>query len=187
MANKLSMECTGILMKLQSAKIRENILSQVQIKCTDRVEISEIFKALEGYGVENLRATLPALDIPWNKMTVPVDDYGIFLDIKFGVDPYTGEPGAVFKAKLMSMNLVRKTDKENNTIVECCFNFLKNEDAYDIDTRFMFLKHKEEDENGKKKLKLFGVKMDTCEHFLLGSETEKDDESDDSVPEVYAG
>lgn len=179
MSEKLELEYSGVLTKLQSATIRENRLCQVQIKCTDNVEINHIFRELTKWGVEDIE-NVP--NIAFGRITIPLEEYRIFVSTQFAINPYNPtEVGTVLDGKLASLSLVRKFGKDNQIHMECCLNFLKNEENKDIDDRYTYLKHKEEDENGKKRLQIFRVKSTECERFLLGRETPDEDAGSDET------
>lgn len=174
----LDIEITGSLMKLARTTLGERIVNQVQIKASDKGEINALCRELAQWGVEDIDAKVPDI----SKLTVPLGHYSIFLDVDFAVNPYTDEVGAAFKAKLASVTFNRKVKKvktknddnpdeilvQNIFISECLLNFVKNDDPDDTRTG-TFLKNKDEDENGKKVLVAYKVRMKETKPFTLGN------------------
>lgn len=130
----------------------------------------------------NFGEKVPSAMVPW-KISIPLSDFGIYLDVDFGHDVYADKPGMMLKAMLTEISFsVKKGDRE------AVFTFVKNGD--DSDDKFCrsFINIKEEDENGKKIPKPFQIILSECESFTIGNapvEDEGDDDEDGPEPVVY--
>lgn len=94
----------------------------------------------------------------FNKINIPAEDYNIGYNINLG--------GLEFGAKLESINATIKHTKDGTAFTEYNLNFIKSLDK-DIDTKLsQFLKLKETDEEGKKKIKWIDTVMEEDEGTL---------------------
>lgn len=132
----------------------------------------------------NFDEKVPSAQVPW-KITIPMDDFGIFLDMDFGHNLYTDEPGMQMKVKLVELAIsVKNGDRE------MVFTFVKNGEEQDNAFSTMFLNEKEENDKGKMVPKPFKILVDECESFTIGNAAPVEDEGDgdddgDIKPVVY--
>lgn len=91
----------------------------------------------------------------FNKINIPADDYNIEYKVNLG--------DLEFNAKLESINANVKHTKDGTAYTEYNLNFIKSLDK-DVDTKLSyFLKLKETDEEGKKRIKWIDTTMTEVE------------------------
>lgn len=185
---KLSLDFMGGLTKFGP---RDNSVRKFQVKTFGNGNDSEIDGIARAFGkwasagnipeLANFSEKIPTAAIPW-KINIPLSDCGIFVDIDFGHDPYSDNPGTCLKAMLTDIAFsVKKGERE------AVMTFLKNGDDYDDAFQHMYLNIKEEDDKGKKVPKPFQVILNECESFTIGNapvEDEGVDEDDGDVEPV---
>jgi hypothetical protein len=87
----------------------------------------------------------------FNKINIPAEDYNLTYKVNLGE--------LEFNAKLESINASVKHTKEGTAFTEYNLNFIKSLDK-DVDTKLSyFLKLKETDEEGKKRIKWIDTTM----------------------------
>lgn len=189
-SGKLSLDFMGGLTKFgtKNGEVRK---FQVKTFGNDNdSEIDGIARAFAKWASEgnvpelaNFSEKVPSGSVPW-KITIPMGDFGIFLDIDFGHNIYNDEEGMMLKAKLVELSFsVSKGERV------ALFTFVKNgEDADDCFCR-SFLNKKEENDKGKMVPLPFKILMDECESFTIGNapvENEGgEDEEGGPEPVVY--
>ena len=91
----------------------------------------------------------------FNKINIPAEDYNLTYKVNLGE--------LEFNAKLESINASVKHTKEGTAFTEYNLNFIKSLDK-DVDTKLSyFLKLKETDEEGKKRIKWIDTTMTEVE------------------------
>lgn len=190
MSKKLELEFMGGLTKFQA---KTDAVRQFQVKtlCGDNdSEITEMVREIERWAqdhlvdeLNDLQRVAPATAIAWSNLPLPLDDYGMYFDVDFGQDIYTGAHGQEFKAKLTAIKFSRKKG-----IREAVLTFVKNGDPEDDAFCRTFLNIKEVDENGKKKPVPMKIVLTECESFYVGNEADlvKEDDSDELAPLVFS-
>lgn len=131
----------------------------------------------------NFDEKVPSAMVPW-KITIPMGDFGIYVDMDFGHDIYGDQKGFCLKAMLTEISFsVKKGERE------AVFTFLKNGDESDDAFCREFLNAKEENEKGKLVPKPFQIVLDECESFVIGNEPVEEDDTEEGDPEpvVYEG
>ena len=146
-------------------------------------EIDGITRAFSKWASANFAEKVPSDQVPW-KITIPMDDFGIYLDMDFGHNLYTDEPGMQMKVKLVELAISVKNGER-----EMVFTFVKNGEEQDNAFSTMFLNEKEENDKGKMVPKPFKILVEECESFTIGNAPAEDegDEDDDGdvTPVVY--
>lgn len=128
----------------------------------DDVYVSFTLKVVEDTSVRSLPNQFHTIDLGvfdknasndvFNKINIPAEDYSITYDVTLG------DMG--FKAKLESINATVKRTKDGTAYTEYNLNFVKPLEK-DVDTRLSyFLKLKETDEEGKKRIKWVATTLD---------------------------
>lgn len=119
------------------------------------VFVSFTLKVLEDSSVRTFPGQFHTIDLSvfdsmatndvFNKINIPADDYNITYKVNLG--------DLEFDAKLESLNATVKHTKDGTAYTEYNLNFVKSLDK-DVDTKLSyFLKLKETDEEGKKRIK----------------------------------
>lgn len=165
MSKKLEIDFMGGLTKFQAKTDAIRILQVKTLGGDNDSEITAMVRAIEAWSNEHLvdelndfQRVAPATAIAWNNISIPVEDYGMFFDVDFGQDVYTGESGHVFKAKLTAIKFSRKKG-----VREAVLTFLKNGEPEDDALCRAFLNIKEVDENGKKRPLPVKVVLSECQ------------------------
>ena len=143
--------------------------------------IARAFGKWADYGnvpeLSNFGEKVPSAMVPW-KITIPMGDFGIYVDMDFGHDIYGDQKGFCLKAMLTEVAFsVKKGDRE------AVFTFIKNGEESDDSFCYEFLNAKEEDEKGKMVPKPFQVILDECDSFTIGKEPEDEEETEEGDPE----
>lgn len=134
--------------------------SSTMIKISSTIKKEDVFvsftlKVLEDSSVRTFPGQFHTIDLSvfdsmatndvFNKINIPADDYNITYKVNLG--------DLEFDAKLESLNATVKHTKDGTAYTEYNLNFVKSLDK-DVDTKLSyFLKLKETDEEGKKRIK----------------------------------
>lgn len=134
----------------------------------------------------NFDEKIPTANVPW-KISIPLADKGIFVDIDFGHNIPANVPGTCFKAQLINIAFsVKKGCRE------AVMSFIKNGEPSDNDIQELYFGIKEE-RKGKMLPKRFNIIIDECESFTIGNapvndeggHSDDDDDEGGLEPVVY--
>lgn len=144
--------------------------SSTMTKISSNIKKEDVFvcftlKVLEDSSVRTLPGQFHTIDLSvfdsmatndvFNKINIPADDYNIEYKVNLG--------DLEFNAKLESINANVKHTKDGTAYTEYNLNFIKSLDK-DVDTKLSyFLKLKETDEEGKKRIKWIDTTMTEVE------------------------
>ena len=144
--------------------------SSTMTKISSNIKKEDVFvcftlKVLEDSSVRTFPGQFHTIDLSvfdsmatndvFNKINIPADDYNIEYKVNLG--------DLEFNAKLESINANVKHTKDGTAYTEYNLNFIKSLDK-DVDTKLSyFLKLKETDEEGKKRIKWIDTSMTEVE------------------------
>ncbi len=144
--------------------------SSTMTKISSNIKKEDVFvcftlKVLEDSSVRTFPGQFHTIDLSvfdsmatndvFNKINIPADDYNIEYKVNLG--------DLEFNAKLESINANVKHTKDGTAYTEYNLNFIKSLDK-DVDTKLSyFLKLKETDEEGKKRIKWIDTTMTEVE------------------------
>lgn len=144
--------------------------SSTMTKISSNIKKEDVFvcftlKVLEDSSVRTFPGQFHTIDLSvfdsmatndvFNKINIPTDDYNIEYKVNLG--------DLEFNAKLESINANVKHTKDGTAYTEYNLNFIKSLDK-DVDTKLSyFLKLKETDEEGKKRIKWIDTTMTEVE------------------------
>lgn len=145
-----TIEFTGIMLKHAPIVKKNDVFANVQIKTTEFGAIRTFIRPFQMAGIEGSLDLFKESSLPWNKLNIPVSDYDLYYNIKFD--------SVNFDAKLINISVNTKQVKDSS-VTDYILSFNKCIEASDSNVSY-YIKHKEEDENGKMKLVEYNVKLD---------------------------
>ncbi|MCQ2210735.1 MAG: hypothetical protein MJZ34_10625 [Paludibacteraceae bacterium] len=146
----------GTLEKYDTYNKENIIFSKIVIKTKENGQLRRLLKDFREYD-----SNIPALmeSDNWNKMNIPVDDYGIHLNVIFDAE--------TFEADLDSISMSAKRTKKDEYITEYAFTMHKEYDGKDERFVIPYLKATREEEldlsnpkNANKKPKMIPVNFE---------------------------
>ena len=147
----LNKHWNGILSKFSLAKKGEHVCIVLSIKHTNEGDVQNFIDSFEKeLGTDNY-TQLFKYPVRWKKLVIDTSDYEKnTFDVEFDeVD---------FKAKLVEINVSAKR-KNGIDVFEYVLNFVKDVETEDTTSAYTYLNNKEENEDGKKVLVEYDVKL----------------------------
>ena len=156
----------GVMTKHLHAHKGEQVLSKVSIKHTNEGDVQSFLDSFEDALGNNNFKQLFKFPVRWKKMAIDTSDYE---KNHFRVNFDEIE----FDANLVEISITRKV-KNGLDVFEYLLTFLKDVESEDTSIAVAYLNRKEENEDGKKVIVQYPVKLELT------------DESNSNVPEFDA-
>ncbi|MCF0216858.1 MAG: hypothetical protein HUK21_10345 [Fibrobacteraceae bacterium] len=141
MAKKKQLEM-NIVSRLDkySLKVHELMVkAKFSLKAKEDGASHTMLRDLIHYGIELDGIFNGVGDFCFSKTTIPLEEYELDMDVTFDA--------VTLKARLVSINITSKKDKEGNTLTEYSFNFEKDAGKEDFDLVIPYFKVKEPEED----------------------------------------
>ena len=148
-----TIEFTGIMIKHSPVIKKNDVFANLQIKTSEVGAIRTFVKPFQNAGVEGLSDLFKEEYLPWNKMNIPLGEYNLYYKVVF--------EGVEFDAKLVNIAVNNKRVKESS-VTDYLLTFDKCIEENDAKVSY-YIKHKEEDENGKMQLVQYPVTLESIE------------------------
>lgn len=143
-------EFSGIMLKHAPVVKKNDVFASVQIKTSERGPIRTFVKPFQEAGVEGLVDLFKEETLPWNKMTLPLNDYDLYYSVTFD--------NVKFDAKLINIAVTTKKIKDAS-VTDYVLSFTKCIETNDSNVSY-YIKHKEENEEGKMELVEYPIHLE---------------------------
>lgn len=129
--DKSLMYAVGTLMTRSNVLVKDTSLTKFTFKITGSSDTREFAQVLErSFGVEDIDSIVKSR-CPFTPVKVPLDDYGVYLEIDFGTEL---EHISTFTARAKSATFrhqIKDAGSGVEDILNCTIELLKNEDDED--------------------------------------------------------